>query len=289
MPQLVKTSHEGVLAQDPNQISKLPIYSVEIPGSRPADGSETGELRVDFPTIKTMYDAFQHGKKISGNRPCAGHRPTTKDPVTGVVKSEGFVWQTYNQISERRINFGCGLSKINKEIVKGEDKFNLGIYAVNRPEWLIADLAAQCFSLTTVALYDTLGPETAEFILNHSEVPVCVTSIDKVANLIKLAPQCPALKVVISMDLVAAGPATPFAILKQWAAEKGLTLLSFAEVEAIGEKNRVPLVLPKPEDPACISYTSGELGVLFCFVFFDEEEGVGLIFGRERVGFIFRP
>ncbi|KAJ3095256.1 hypothetical protein HDU97_007115 [Phlyctochytrium planicorne] len=217
------------------------------------------ELRVDFPNVKTMYDAFQQGKKVSGNRPCAGHRPTVRDPITGAVKSEGFVWQTYNQISERRINFGCGLFKIQREVVGGNDKFNLGIYAVNRPEWLIADLATHCFSWTTVALYDTLGPETAEFILNHSEVPICVTSIDKVVNLIQLAPKVPSLKVIVSMDPAGTG-VTPFAILKEWAKEKGLTLVSFAEVEALGAKNRVPLVLPKPEDAACISYTSGTTG-----------------------------
>ncbi|KAI8849064.1 hypothetical protein BC829DRAFT_392780 [Chytridium lagenaria] len=271
MPQLLKTHHEGVLAQEPTSIHKLPVYSVELPGTRPEDGSETGiyrtaihpgDLRSDFPQIKTMYDAFQSGKRISGNRPCFGHRPTTRDPVTGAVKSEGYVWQTYNQIAERRINFGCGLNKINQDAVK-VDKFNLAIYAVNRPEWMIADLAAHCFSWTTVALYDTLGPETTEFILNHADVPICVTSIDKVINLIKLAPSIPTLKVVISMDVVppvSAGSAAPFDILKQWAAEKGLALYSFAEVEALGEKNRVPLVLPKPEDACCISYTSGTTG-----------------------------
>ncbi|KAJ3113550.1 hypothetical protein HDU96_003287 [Phlyctochytrium bullatum] len=276
MPTLVKTQHEGVYAQDGYQISKLPLYAVELPNTRPEDGSSTGiyrsavlpsELRSGFPEIKTLYDAFQHGKKVSGNRPCFGHRPTVKDPETGAVRSDGFVWQTYNQIAERRINFGCGLAKINKEVIQGSDKVNLGIYGVNRPEWLIADLACHCFSWTTVALYDTLGPETAEFIINHSEVPICVTSIDKVINLIQLAPKCPSLKVVVSMDSVPPGlanpaslPATPFGILRQWAAEKGIKLFTFAEVEALGEKNRIPLVLPKPEDPACISYTSGTTG-----------------------------
>ncbi|KAJ3173865.1 hypothetical protein HK101_011019 [Irineochytrium annulatum] len=268
---MVKT-FDGLPVRDPETVYKLPLYSVEVPGTRPSDGSETGSYRsaltpaglvTDFPTIKTFYDAFQYGKKVGGNRPCLGHRPTSRDPATGVIRSEGYVWQTYNQVSERRINFGCGLMQVHREVFGAEgDKFNVGIYAVNRPEWVIADLAAHCFSLCTVALYDTLGPETAEFIINHGDLPGVVTSIDKVANLLRLAPKCPKMKFIISMDSAPkfAGVAAPFAILKQWAAEKGVKLYSFAEVEEMGQKHRIPLVLPKPADRACISYTSGTTG-----------------------------
>jgi len=35
----------------------------------------------------------------------------------------------------------------------------LGIYATNRTEWVIADLAAHAYSMRTVALYDTLGKD----------------------------------------------------------------------------------------------------------------------------------
>ncbi|KAJ3316481.1 hypothetical protein HDU76_001761 [Blyttiomyces sp. JEL0837] len=265
-------SHFGFNTCDPEEIHKLSQYGIELPGTRKSDGSETGiyrnaispaELRVDFPTIKTVYDIFQHGLKLSGNRPCLGHRPTVRDPVTGAIKSEGYVWQTYKQVSERRINFGCGLMKVYKEVVGGNvgDKFNMAIYSINRPEWIVADLAAHAFSICTVALYDTLGPETSEFILNHSSIPIVVTSLDKVSNLIKLSPTVPNMKVIICMDNVPNVPASPFLILKQWAAEKGVTLLSFGEVEAMGLKNRIPLVLPKAADAACISYTSGTTGM----------------------------
>jgi long-chain acyl-CoA synthetase len=132
---------------------------------------------------------------------------------------------------------------------------------VNRPEWVIADLATHCFSLATVALYDTLGPETSEFIMNHSEIPIMVSSLDKIANLIKLAPSCPNLKAVICMDSVPDIPGSPYSILKQWAAEKGLSVFTFKEVEALGAKNRIPLVLPKPDDLSCISYTSGAFSI----------------------------
>ncbi|KAI9335169.1 hypothetical protein DFJ73DRAFT_852065 [Zopfochytrium polystomum] len=265
----------GVSVLMPEQLVKLPTYAVELPNTRPADGSETGIYRSvltdglvsDFPEIKTLYDGFQAGLKQAPNSPCFGHRPTVRDPVTGAVTSKDYVWQSYRQVSERRINFGCGINKLNDDILKAGEKFRLAIYAVNRPEWMIADLGAHLFSFITVSLYDTLGPETAEYIINHAEVPLAIASIDKVPNLIHLAPKCPQLKVIISMDgpPAHADPAvvalTPFGVLKKWAAEKGVTLLSFLEVEALGSKNRVPFRLPTSKDIACFSYTSGTTGM----------------------------
>ena len=88
------------------------------------------ELLKDFPSIKTVYDMFQYGLKMKPNSPCFGHRPTERDPATGGIKSGDFVWQTYKQVSERRIDFGCGLEKLNKDILKGPQRFNVGIYSV---------------------------------------------------------------------------------------------------------------------------------------------------------------
>jgi long-subunit acyl-CoA synthetase (AMP-forming) len=37
----------------------------------------------------------------------------------------------------------------------------LGIYSKNREEWTISELASVCQSGTTIAIYDTLGPQAA--------------------------------------------------------------------------------------------------------------------------------
>lgn len=41
----------------------------------------------------------------------------------------------------------------------------MGIYAKNREEWVICDLANSLNSITTIAFYDTLGPNAVDFIL----------------------------------------------------------------------------------------------------------------------------
>lgn len=42
----------------------------------------------------------------------------------------------------------------------------LGIYAKNRPEWVLCDLASTALNGTSIAFYDTLGPQAIEFVIN---------------------------------------------------------------------------------------------------------------------------
>ncbi|KAJ3087495.1 hypothetical protein HK102_010942 [Quaeritorhiza haematococci] len=218
--------------------------------------------------FQTVYDAFETGLLFSKKDPFLGHRPTVKDPATKTVRSGPYVWQTYEQVAQRRLNFGSGLMNIWVDDVKGDPnkKWNLGIYAVNRPEWMIADLACHAYSLATVALYDTLGPDSVEFIIGHSECSVVLCSLDKVELVLQIAHKCPNLKVIISMDSAKdVGASTPSipnssAVLKSWAAEKGVKFYEFKEVEALGAKNKVPVRPPTPDDICTVCYTSGTTG-----------------------------
>ena len=65
----------------------------------------------------------------------------------------------------------------------------IGICSVNREEWLVTDLASNLIDVTSVPLYETLGDEMLETILNQTEMTtlfgsdVCLTNILKlVAN-----------------------------------------------------------------------------------------------------------
>jgi len=41
----------------------------------------------------------------------------------------------------------------------------MGIFAKNRPEWILTDLAAATLGGTTIAFYDTLGPLAIEYVM----------------------------------------------------------------------------------------------------------------------------
>src|ERR1700729_2614215 len=67
------------------------------------------------------------------------------------------------------------------------------------------DLGCMSQSLFTVSIYDTLGPETTEYIINHATLACVVTSLPHVPTLLKLAPRVPTLKLIICMDPLDAG------------------------------------------------------------------------------------
>ncbi|KAJ3121814.1 Long chain acyl-CoA synthetase 7 peroxisomal [Nowakowskiella sp. JEL0407] len=230
------------------------------------------ELVGNYPTIKTMYEGFQASLKFNPSANCLGFRPALELKKDGTIRWGGYVWQTYRQISERRINFGCGLVKLFRENVSKEiddkGKWRLGLYSVNRPEWTIAEIATHAFSLVSVPLYETLGPDSVEFIINHAELSVIVCSIDKVADLLRMQSKIPTLKMIISMDplneggMTVAGKhsTTPGHVLRQWALDRGIALFDFKEVESVGLRNRIPLRPPQPEDISTVCYTSGTTG-----------------------------
>jgi hypothetical protein len=79
-------------------------------------------------------------------------------------------------------------------------------------------------------LYDTLGEEASEFILNQTQSPIIVASVDHVPHLIKMKDKLPSLKIIVSMDDLDEGDLPGRSkgdLLRVWAKEKGLQLLSF--------------------------------------------------------------
>ncbi|TPX63252.1 hypothetical protein CcCBS67573_g08733 [Chytriomyces confervae] len=257
----------------PERMHELKTYAKEMVGTAPKDGSSTGiyrnvqsfkELQKDFKNVKTLHDVFQSGLAINPKGPCLGQRPLQYDPVTKTTTAKDYEWQTYEQVAERIKNFGCGLLKVHHDATSSDRHFHLGVYAVNTPEYAIADFAVHAFSLTTVALYDTLGAETSEYILNHSEIPVIITTIDKIEILNGLVAKCPHLKAVILMDgnlnIQTPEVQTSLNLGRQGLLRRGVKLFLFSEVEAMGKAKPRRFTPPQPDHVAAISYTSGTTG-----------------------------
>lgn len=60
----------------------------------------------------------------------------------------------------------------------------IGIHAKNREEWIIADMANALYGFSMVPLYDTLGPETIGYVIEHSGIESCFVSKDTISQLI---------------------------------------------------------------------------------------------------------
>ncbi|KAG0275831.1 hypothetical protein BGZ95_008335 [Linnemannia exigua] len=253
----------------------LDIQAVELPGTRrPGQtgiyrrkGYEDALLVVPptRPHIKTIYDAFQHGLRVSPNGPALGRR--IFDPVTKTYG--GYVWETYTEVSDRITRFGSGLVKIHQDVFglpKVAQKFPVGIWAINRPEWTIASESCSAYNLVSVGLYDTLGPEAVSYGINHSECSIVVCSVDHVATLLNGSHNMPGLKVIISMDSLdndkpQPGSANTGSILRTYAQDKSVLLYDWAEVEAFGIKYGRKHTPATPDDVYTICYTSGTTGL----------------------------
>ncbi|XP_023571366.1 long-chain-fatty-acid--CoA ligase 5 isoform X2 [Octodon degus] len=190
-----------------------------------------------------MYEIFQRGLAVSDNGPCLGYRKP----------NQPYRWLSYKQVSDRAEYLGsCLLHKGHKP---SQDQF-IGIFAQNRPEWVISELACYTYSMVVVPLYDTLGAEAIVYIVNkaNTSTVICDTP-QKASILIQNVEKAltPCLKLVILMD--------PFDDdLKQRGQKCGVEVLSFFDAENLGKENFRKPVPPNPEDLSIICFTSGTTG-----------------------------
>ena len=92
-------------------------------GARDARGQLVKTVHED---VKTLYDGFRRGLRLSHDRPCLGTRE----------KNGPFVWKTYAEVQRLIDQVGSGLQALG--IPPGQGT-RVGIFAVNRMEWVVTD------------------------------------------------------------------------------------------------------------------------------------------------------
>uniref|UniRef100_F1KZF3 Long-chain-fatty-acid--CoA ligase n=1 Tax=Ascaris suum TaxID=6253 RepID=F1KZF3_ASCSU len=205
-------------------------------------------LQYNFEDARTLCEAIRHGERVSNNGPMLGYRQTQPDG------SQPYVWLTYRQVIDRSINFAYGLLAIG--IIPGQETF-VAIYAKNRPEWTISELAVYNNSSVVVSLYDTLGATSRSFIINQASIEVVICDDEaKAASLVKSKHECPTLKYIVMMCDFSKD-------FNESANAVGISVYTFMEIEKRGSdlSPKPPLKAPKPCDVCTICYTSGTTGV----------------------------
>ncbi|CAO3700874.1 unnamed protein product [Rhizopus stolonifer] len=172
----------------------------------------------------------------------------TRRMENGVAKE--YIWQSYPQVRQRIENFGQGLIHLG---LKRQEC--LGVYAINRPEWTISEIASYRQAFIIVALYDTLGAEAMEYIINQTDMEFIILTADKLDNIVQLKSQIASIHTAIVMDN------TIDEAKREEADKAGVKVHTFEEVEAMGTSLTEETELPKAEDIATICYTSGTTGV----------------------------
>ncbi|XP_040832415.1 long-chain-fatty-acid--CoA ligase 6 isoform X3 [Ochotona curzoniae] len=196
-----------------------------------------------YDDARTMYQVFRRGLSISGNGPCLGFRKP----------NQPYQWLSYQEVADRAEFLGSGLLQHNCKA--STDQF-IGVFAQNRPEWIIAELACYTYSMVVVPLYDTLGPGVIRYIINTADIStVIVDKAWKAGLLLEHVEkkETPGLKLIILME--------PFEEALQERGKKcGVLLKSMQAVEDCGQENHRAPVPPRPDDLSIVCFTSGTTG-----------------------------
>lgn len=194
------------------------------------------------PSINSPWDFFSESVKKYPKNQMLGRRQL-KDGKAGA-----YSWLTYQQVYDATLTIG---SAIRRRGVNPGDK--CGIYGVNCPEWIMAMEACNSQSITYVPLYDTLGANAVEFIINHAEVSIAFVHESKLPALLTCLSKCASnLKTIVSFGNVSDKQ-------KEAAKEVGVACFSWEEFSLLGESDGdLP---PKNKTDTCtIMYTSGTTG-----------------------------
>ncbi|SCV06016.1 LANO_0H20252g1_1 [Lachancea nothofagi CBS 11611] len=216
------------------------------------------------PNLSTSYDLFNFAVERFPDNDCLGQRVALDG--TGKL-SNNYVFETYQGIQDRSRNLGSGIMTVVNLKRKRKFEFNdfiVCFLSTNRKEWIISDLACQAYSLPNTALYETLGLDTSEHILNITESPVLILSKVNLYKALEMLPNLPHLSTLICMDELTSdelaqlnGPLLP---KRTNGNGEHISVITMRQVEEIGANNKVPIIPPTPDSLYTISFTSGTTG-----------------------------
>ncbi|KAI8912730.1 hypothetical protein EDD86DRAFT_224169 [Gorgonomyces haynaldii] len=225
-------------------------YTVEVDEpAKPGEGKARkyakleGKTTMVPPHVTNLHENLLNAVQIAGDRPFLGHRPVTNG------QAGPYVWQTYSEVLKRVSNLGAGL------VAKGyKPDTNIGLFSINRPEWVIAEHACYMYGLVTVPLYDTLGVEAVEYILSSTKTPVVVATADKAKLLLEWSARIPTVGLIVVMN-------TPTDELIQKGKAAGVSVISMADLEKEGSEKKVEKPEISGSTVATLCYTSGTTGL----------------------------
>lgn len=192
--------------------------------------------------LESPWDFFSVTVKKSAKNIMLGRRQVTDG------KAGPYLWLTYEEAYDTTLRIG---SAIRSRGLNTGDR--CGIYGSNCPEWIMAMEACNSQAITYVPLYDTLGANAVEFIINHAELSMVFVQENKIPSILKCLPRCSTyLKTVVSFGKISETQ-------KIEAEELGVTCFSWEEfVLLVQIQHDLP---PKEKTNICtIMYTSGTTG-----------------------------
>lgn len=196
---------------------------------------------VSQPAVQSLFQILQ--------RSCAAH---PESPFLGWREGSSFKFWTYAEVLEKIGVVRSALSAAG--VAKGD---RVGFYARNAPQWTMLQYAVMSLGAVVVPIYDTLGPNTVEYVCNHAGCKLVFVSAANFANLegVRSEGKIPSVARVVvtgSADIVEDPEAEALA------GESVVTIHKFYQSGV--ENGEVPAAEITLDDLLVIMYTSGTTG-----------------------------
>lgn len=199
------------------------------------------------PPVTSVRDLFKRSREAFSTNECLGWRTSIDSP---------YQWWTYEHTGTIIDCFRSALSQLGLE--KGD---RVGIYAKNCPQWAAIQYGALSGGFVAVPIYDTLGPDIAEYVCDHAQVKIVFVSVDNFPKLesVRSAGKIPSVQHVVVMT---EGDIVEHEKAEELAKVDGVqSIISFLNV---GREAAMERRYPEPDlsldDTFVIMYTSGTTG-----------------------------
>ncbi|CAA2954313.1 long chain acyl- synthetase 2 [Olea europaea subsp. europaea] len=194
------------------------------------------------PAFQSPWDFFSESVKRNPKNPMLGRRQI----IDG--KAGSYSWLTYKEVYDTTLKIS---SSIRSRGVNPGDR--CGIYGANCPEWIIAMEACNGHAITYVPLYDSLGANAVEFIINHAEVSIAFVQESKLPAILICLSKCTShLKTIVSFGKISDKQ-------KEAAEELGVDCFSWEDFASMGNLDS-DLPGRQKKNTCTIMYTSGTTG-----------------------------
>lgn len=135
-----------------------------------------------------------------------------------------YKWYTYNEFWEMVQDFASGLlhldlvpetDGVGSSIWRSHFQYKiLGVYGKNSIDWVLAEQSCNAYNFSICPVYDTLGADSVEFILQQTGMKACVCGKEEtlkvgvggddsiISQLLTLVDKTPAFTTIIHMGPV---------------------------------------------------------------------------------------
>ncbi|OHT02251.1 putative AMP-binding enzyme protein [Tritrichomonas foetus] len=191
------------------------------------------------PESCTPLDVLKTSSIKWPDQDCTGMRQIYEDGTAGEYQ-----WWSYKKFYESCLTMGRGMLQLG---LKRGDK--VGIFSNNSRYWQLVAFGAYSVGLIVVPVYDSLGKDAAEYIVDHAEVKVIFCNTFKYPSAVSLIPQLHTLeKIVLMAEYIPKEP------------ECSLPTMTVSDVLKMGEGSTEENNFGQPDETAIIMYTSGSTG-----------------------------